>query len=502
MSASLAPMGLDQFRRLYRSLSKKAQANPSTGFILTFFFFLAAALLVGRSSLNNPFFWDDLHLIRTHTQAELLQVWSGTWDTDHIETPGFRPLTVYFNQIRALAFGESVVAHRLFLLVLFALFLSLAGMLARWLFSTSYRQTLLGGLLAFLHIYSVYHYAWISDGIHLFSGILIVAAILCLIQAMRSGKWGWLAGSFLCSVLAILTREDALTVIPLLFLFGAGFVWVCQPDSTQVALRKLPMALFAGALLVAVGVYWFWRKVSVPDALPLKPDPWAFLWGVKQVVQNVGDTQMLLNAWPQYAFLIWVWDIWLGSLLVIAVILLGRQLKAQVIFWACAALIATSPLLVMARANLLLLPVTFWGFLAATVLADFWRRSTTATLRAFALGMIIFALAASAYGSIVFESEQRENNLTWVCATTESIYGSVAAIGPTIPEARRVQVTQQLNQLRIFSLSDYNTQWPMLIERAMHRGRFGLSPGDLPFIPRFDFIPEYPSQWHCAAEMK
>ncbi len=490
----------DRLQGLIDDLKIKVMAKPSTSIVLTFLSFLAIALLAGQFSLNSPFLWDDLHLIRVHTPEELARVWTGTWDTDHIETPGFRPLTAYFNHVRALAFGESVQAHRIFLLVLFSVYLTMAGLLARWLFATTFWQAMLGGLLVFLHITSVYHYLWISDGVHLLGGALVLGAILCLLKAMSSGKWGWLPAAFLCSVLALLTREDTLTVFPFLLWFGIGYVRMQQDQGSALALSKLPLALFAAAMLMALAAYWYWRSVAVPDALPLKIDPRALIWAATQITQNAGDYRLLINAWAGYAFLIWLWNIWLGGLLTMAVILLKRPQQMQVLFWAGAALIAALPVLMTARANLLLLPVTFWGFLAATVLAEFWRQALTVGWRVCTIGMIVFALAAPAYGSIVFQQEQRLSSLIWVCGHVELTYGDAA--GATIPETRREAAREPLNRYGIYSLSDYETEWPKLIREAKNAGRYGVNQQGLPFIPRFDFLPIYPGQWHCAADLK
>ncbi len=170
--------------------------EPLWRYILIGLFFWAVSVFFARFSLQVPFFEDDLHLVRVYSPAELRQVWQGPWDPDGLETPGFRPLTTLFNHARASVLGESVVVHRLFLLGLFAAYLTLAVALARRRFGASYRTGLLGGLLALLHLSSTYHYVWISDGIHLLSGILILSAILLI----------GLVGMLLDQILARLAR--------------------------------------------------------------------------------------------------------------------------------------------------------------------------------------------------------------------------------------------------------------------------------------------------------
>src|SRR5687767_7193333 len=96
-----------------------------------FFIFAAAGLVITWPSLNYAWYGDDLHLIRVFSSEELRSVWTGGWDIDGLETPGYRPLTVLFNHARASVFGEQVAAHRLFLLMLCAGYLVLIGSIGR-----------------------------------------------------------------------------------------------------------------------------------------------------------------------------------------------------------------------------------------------------------------------------------------------------------------------------------------------------------------------------------
>src|SRR5688500_3321733 len=90
----------------------------------------AWGVYVAHRSINTQWFYDDLHLIRTYTPQELLSTWSGTWDVDHIETPGYRPLTTLFNHTRALLLGENVLLHRLLIITLFAACLIVLSLIA------------------------------------------------------------------------------------------------------------------------------------------------------------------------------------------------------------------------------------------------------------------------------------------------------------------------------------------------------------------------------------
>lgn len=482
-------------RALVEDFAHTAAAKRSTTMLLIFFCFLAVGLLLALPAINAPFFWDDLHLVRTHTADELTRAWSDTYDADHFENPGFRPLTMYFEHVRALLFGENVAAHRVFLLVLFALFLTLVGLLARRLFAVSGWQILLGGLVGLLHIHSVSHYFWPTDGIFLASGILIIGALLAFLNALSSERPIWLFVSFCCTALALLTREDSVTIYPLLLWFGLAFVLKKKTQGNALGLPKFSVWLFAAALLAILGVYWYWRGVAVPNAVPLKVNPAALLWGAAQTVQDVGDHQLLAVAWPKYDLIISLWRAWLGVLVVIGLFFLERRAQLIVLFWAGAILIAAAPVLVVARTNLLLLPVAFWGLLVAHVLAQYWRQSSAIGPRVFVSGMMLFALAAPAYGSLLFEQEMGPNNLTWMCRNAMLLYGVSGPV--TIPPARRASVQQELTAYGMSDLSDFEARWPSMERKALADGRYGVNAQGLPFIPRFEFLPQFQIHPRC-----
>jgi hypothetical protein len=164
-------------------------------------------------------------------------------------------------------------------------------------------------------------------------------------------------------------------------------------------------------------------------------------------------------------------------------VVLKPSQRRQIVFWTGGILIAALPGLELARSNTQLLPVTFWGFLIATVLAALWNRSAAPLPRVFAIGMTLFALAVPAYASRVWMQEQRPNNLALIRNDAELVYNPRA----TIPEARRRVVTEQLLAYGISS-SHFHGAYSALLNRAQVTHRFGVNYRGLPFIPRFRFI--------------
>jgi hypothetical protein len=346
---------------------------------------------------------------------------------------------------------------------------------------------LISGLLVFFHTSNVFHYIWIVDGIHLLSGILTLAAILSLLKALSSGHARWFLASLVFSVLALLTREDSLVVFPLLLWFGIAFIRT-KDGARAPGLRKLPLVMYAALMLAALACYWYWRGVVVPRAPMLSMDPGGFVWAVTRTVQNAGQFQDLIRPWRIYEILIWSWRVWLCVFVLLGVISIKGPQKEQVLFWFGGLLLATLPNLEFPRANLLLVPVTFWGLIITTVLVSIWRLSRATAVRSLVIVMTLFALAVPAYGSLVFARDLRVNNLTVICYNAGLEYLPAA----TIPEARRKIVQDQLRAYGIHRKASLRTQFPKLVSDAVLGGRFGADQTNLPFVPRFNFLPTFP----------
>lgn len=102
----------------------------TTGFLFLVIVFFMVGTLLSNRSLRYPWYGDDFHLVRNFSGSEIAQVFSGNWDKDGIETPGYRPLTVVFNALRGRMFKESVVGQRLFQIGLLAAYLAVAAIVA------------------------------------------------------------------------------------------------------------------------------------------------------------------------------------------------------------------------------------------------------------------------------------------------------------------------------------------------------------------------------------
>src|SRR5215470_5446914 len=76
-----------------------------------------------------PFYWDDYHLIRSYTGSEIRSTFHAVADPDQIETPGLRPCSILLFNFQGSSFGENVIAHRVFMVVLMGIFMIVVGTL-------------------------------------------------------------------------------------------------------------------------------------------------------------------------------------------------------------------------------------------------------------------------------------------------------------------------------------------------------------------------------------
>jgi hypothetical protein len=467
--------------------------RPALQYLGVLVFFVVTITFFARSALEAPFFSDDFHLIRTYSTTELENVWFGPWDPDEIETPGFRPLTTLFNHVRFGWFGERPEAHRSFLFALFAVYLTMTVGLLRATFEAPLSVGLLGGLLSFLHTANVYHYLWISDGIHLLTGILVIGAVLALSRGLGSGKVFWLLLSVSLSAGALLSREDGLVALPILVLF----LLLRYVQGRLLAGMSLKLGLYVGLLAVCAAGYVAWRTTHLPAVGAPRLDPSGYVWSLAQIVQILGDPTHLVVWWPQYITLMFLWLVGLGIAGGLALGFASDRLRRQAGFWAVAACVGALPTLAMARTNVLLLPTTFFGLGLATVLHAVSLKSATGHVTALLLA--VFALATSAYGSNELQQLPHRLNLDYICNSAQWIYGSYSYA--TIPEPRKAIVREHLTRLGIYSLEDMEAKLPILIDEAQAHRRYYPDPTGLQFIPRFRFnnAPNW-QDWSCVGK--
>jgi hypothetical protein len=432
--------------------------------------FTLAFLVLAGFTLAWPMTYDDLHLIRTFSAREIARAFADTYDPDNMEVGGYRPLTVVFNHLRHVALGENVIAHRLFLIALYAAFLAGLGTVARAL-GGGFLEGVLGGLLALLSRYSVYHYAFLTDGAHVVQGAFFLAALAGLWAWVRGGPVAALGGSLAAVAGGLMFREDTLGAVPALWLLaGARF-----RDEPRVWRRLAVHAAACAAIVVALLAI---RQAVVPSS----PQPAIHIGGWLDYVVRTSSLagHESFDGLSRWAVLSWrlAPALFLGALLLCDP---GSRLRALV--WAACAASACSPALTLRREDLLFFPVSFAGLAYAAALVGAARRYRL--LAAPVAALVAWLAAAEAYVTrdflLVFHP-MSSTSLTWSGAFVYGYYGD-----STVPPARRQQVVDRLAAIGIRSSRDYFEKLPRKIYNLEQEGQRLPAADGRPFVPRLQF---------------
>jgi hypothetical protein len=437
----------------------------------SFLLFLAVGLALSWPALRWPMVYDDLHLLRPFSPEERGTAWRGSWDPDGIEHAGLRPLTVLFNDARYRLFGEDVAAHRMFLVVLFALYGSLLVCVASALDAPA-PGAVGGGVLLLCSRYSVYHYVWLTDGNHLLQGLLFALSALALVAGGRQRSWPLLAASLLAFAGMVLVREDGLALVPVLLLFG----FAAAPAARRVLLE------FAALLLALSLALFLYRILAVPDAPPPGLDGGGFLVAVGRSLTPVGRESFdgVSRA------LVWTWTA--APILVVAG-LLGRgrsKGRGAPLLFLAAAVVACAPALTFRRDDMLFFPASFAALFYGTAL---WTLARGHRAWAAAAGALLASgVIGGAYVSRVFALNFHPDSARAIRWNAQMLYGAYAGRA-TIPPPRRAALVRQLAAQGVTSPADLPALGSRIgaarSEGPFHPGR----PGTLffPPLPETDF---------------
>ena len=417
--------------------------------LAAFVLFFAAGLALTWHALRWPMVFDDLHLVRTFRASELASAWTGHWDPDGLETPGLRPLSLLFNHARAALCGESVAAHRVLLLALFALDLYLLVPLGARV-GLGFVPAVAAGLLMLATRYTAYHLVWITDGNHLMQGLAFLVSALLLLDGLPQRSWWRIAASLVAIAAGLLVREDTLGALPALAL---------------LALAKGPRRLAvtcAGAVGALAIVLLAWRRAVVPAAQPLGLDLHGFARAVAHAFDPVGVDGFDLAS----TLLARGWWVLLAALVVALAATPGRG-RRWAALWAAAAVAACTPGLLNQRDDLLFFPSLFVALALATAGADLW------AARPRERPLVVLAFAWAVVGGAWTSARLAENfhplsarAIDW---NAEFLFGRYAAA--TIPPARRDRLATQLGALGVRAGEQPRLRVRALIDEAKAAGR-------------------------------
>jgi hypothetical protein len=427
-----------------------------------FALFLLLAIAWTWPARRWPMVFDDLHLIRTFRATELAAAWAGHWDPDGLETPGFRPLSLAFNHVRASLFGEMVIGHRHLIAALFALDLALLLPLGRRIGLTS-GAAILAGLVMLFTRYSAYHLVWITDGNHAVQGLAFVTAAILLVDGMARLSAARLSFSLLAIAVGLLVREDTLAAVPALALIALA-----------TGPRRRALA-FAGGLAALTVTLLAWRRAVVPAAQPLGLDLLGLARGVAHAFDPVGvsgfdvPSAMLARGW------------WLVLVTTVAGLVVSGDRNAWkwAGSWAMAAVAACTPALLLQRDDLLFFASLFVALFLATAWSAVWHARPR--LRPAVAVAAAWSICGGAWTGAILAENFHPASARAIDWNTEFLYGRYAAA--TIPPARRDALAAQLEALGIREGEQPRQRVRALVSEAKEQGRRRPTPDGRVFFP-------------------
>ena len=466
-----------QFYRLQRKKtptsggSKRLALPDARAAITAFGIFTLVGLALTGQAVSWPMMYDDLHLIRAFSNEQLVSSLWGSWDPDGLETPGLRPFTLLFNHVRYLVFGENVVAHRLFLVVLLAAYLTLIHQLAQG-FGMSGFAALAAGLVFLCAKHSIYHYTWISDGIHIVPGLAFGLSVRWLVTGLERVAWKRLALSLVAFAAGLLTREDMLAVAPITVLLG--FVAAARLPAAS----RRTMIAYTACLIAMTAALMAYRFAVVPSlgekppaGLPGYFDTLGMSFNPMGPKSFGGLSDVLRQGWPA-----------LILLLLVSGCLMSRfklPLRGPLLWLACFAL-ACLPGVVETRTNLLFFPVTFVALFVVAALTAL--AQTLPVFRAPALITLAATVSGGFYMSTIAMLGFHPYSSVVVRWNSEFLYGQYAAQA-TIPDQRRQATAERLAAAGIRSADDMGSILPELIRQATNEQRHWPGPDGVVFVP-------------------
>jgi hypothetical protein len=431
----------------------------------------AVALALAWPSLRWPMVYDDLHQIRGYTAADVAAAFRGRSDPDGIETQGLRPLNLLFNHAQYTLFGEGVVAHRLFLAALHALYAAILALIARR-FGLPLPFALLAMALAMCARYSVYHYVWLVEGHHYVQGLLFEGSLLALLAGLRAASAVRLALSAALLLAGVLIREDTLALVPVLAVLGYVSLGAFPARRSMVLLGGYAAAL----TLASLGLLAYRARVA-PHAVAPGHDVLSFLVSVRRALNPMGlehfDTTMhaLVLLWAA-----------LGPLLVLALLVAVRPVERRMpLVWLSLAVIACAPALTLRRDDLLLLPTAFVALFFGSGLDALSRGRPL--LRRAAMAVLVTGILGGAYMSHVYAQNFHPYSARAVWWNGKFIYGSYASRA-TIPPERREAIARQLASVGIRNEVQLKIRLRRMVADALAQRRRTPRDDETVFFPR------------------
>jgi hypothetical protein len=280
---------------------------------------IAASCALHFHTTGFGFDYDDYHLLRPYSGAEVLRAFAGSWDPTGVEVAFYRPLTTAFYAARFWVLGFDAFAYHLLGLVLFGLAAGLFG-LAIAALTDSTPAGLLGVLMYVVHpAMPRAQIVWATNQMHLLASILTGAAFVWWAMRGRfdTGRW-WvllpLAG------MVFLLKEDNIMLLPFIVLLQV-LHRLCGPSRVPWPRRSW---LAGASVLIAALLIGRWMALGGLGGYA-PPPTLAGMWANYERGAWLGFLAWRSDTWVPWRYVQWfVVLVFAGALLPMA---LGRSAR-------------------------------------------------------------------------------------------------------------------------------------------------------------------------------
>ena len=220
--------------------------------------FLIWYLSLGFKIVNQPFIWDDLHLIRVFSLEEIINSWKGNWDSDGVETPSYRPIAILYYNFIGTIFKENYILLRLFVFLLMICLIIQFNWIIFKLGFERQQIVIISSLIIFTKIYTTL-LSWLTLSALIFCYILALMSIILFIYWLNKKNNINLFFSILFAFCSIFTRET-MYILP-------GILYLILIYSQKKIFKDITKNLIIVTPFIAIViVHLFLRKLFVTEA--------------------------------------------------------------------------------------------------------------------------------------------------------------------------------------------------------------------------------------------
>lgn len=213
--------------------TKKNNFLLNNSYLYLFVLFAFWYFLLGQKFIEEPFIWDDMHLIREYSREELLSVWYGSWDPDGIDTPSYRPIATLLYHAQGSLFGENVIIQKIFIFSLLYILMVLIIRLLEKLNFDKVEIFLITTLLIFSKIFTTLA-SWMTMSHLIFCYLLLFSCLINFLNWLERNKSIYLFFVFLFGISSILTREEVYFIPALIFFIGLYFTKFTKKNFVKI----------------------------------------------------------------------------------------------------------------------------------------------------------------------------------------------------------------------------------------------------------------------------